>query len=158
MGLFGKIKGLFGFTGVKVEFTKVESPFPIGDSAFKANYEIKAGSDVTVKEVKHILYAKRSVSAGDNVAEEEEIIAEESSNDFGDIDVKFPYLIKSGETFSYGMCMVNIDIKKSLAKWGVQDANMANIQKVKFFIKVEVDIAETNFAFDPDAEAEIVVQ
>lgn len=158
MGIFGKIKSFFGFTGVKIEFTKVESPFPIGDSVFKANYEVKAGSDVTIKELKHLLIAKRSVKNGDKTEEETILLGEESSNDFNDVDVQFPYPVKAGETFKYGMCMIRLDFKKSLAKWGVQDANTANIQGVKFVVKVEVDILETAFTFDPDAEAEFVVQ
>ena len=158
MGIFGKIKSFFGFTGVKIEFTKIESPFPFGDSVFKANYEVKAGNDVTIKEIKHILYAKRNVKNGENTVEEDIELTQESTDDFNDIDVSFPHPIKAGETFEYGMCVGDIDIKSSLEVWGVHDASSAKAKGVTFFVKVEVDILETAFTFDPEAEKEFVVE
>jgi hypothetical protein len=158
MGFFGKIKNFFGFTGVKIEITKLESPFPITDPVYKAEYEVQAANDVSILEITHIVYAKRLTKDANGEKEEEIILDEESTDDYEDVDVKFPYAIKAGETFKYGLCLTNLDIPKSLAKWGVQDANTANIQNVKFFVKVEVDIKETAFAFDPEMEAEFEVK
>lgn len=158
MGLFGKIKHFFGFTGVQIELTKLENPFPITDSVYKAQYEVQAADDLTILEITHVVYAKRIIKDADGQRIEEIIIDEESTNDFEDVDVKFPYPLKAGDTFEYGMCLTNLDIPKVLTKWGVIDANTANLQNVTFFVKVEVDIKETAFAFDPEKEAKFDVK
>jgi hypothetical protein len=119
---------------------------------------VQAANDVTILEITHMVYAKRTIKEGDQNKEEEIILDEESTNEFEDVDVKFPYVLKAGDTFAYGLCLSSLDIPKSLSKWGVMDANTANLQNVKFFVKVEVDIKETAFAFDPEVEAEFEVK
>ncbi len=158
MGLFSKLKKFVGFSGVKVEFTKVESPFTLTDSVIKSQYVVNAADDVTILSVTHTFYAKRTIGSGEDATEEEIIIVEEEQDGRYDGDESFPVALGAGESFEHGMCLIRVDVGEKLAKWGVTDGYSANMQGAKFFLKVEVDIKETAFAFDPEAEAEIVPQ
>lgn len=164
MGFFDKLKKFVGKTDVKLDFQWIENPFPFGDPMIKATLRVKAEGDaVTIIGNSATFYAKRTNDDG----QEEEIILGEDGNDVNDCasverngewGKEFPDTIEGGGESSYGFFVDDMDLAKSLAPWGVTDAESAKIKGIKFYFKAEADVKETVGLFDPTIEQEITVQ
>src|SRR4051812_38629417 len=63
MSFFKKLKNMVGNTGVAIDYTYLENPFPFFDPMIKATVRVKAEKDeVTVLSVTGTFYAKRTVA------------------------------------------------------------------------------------------------
>lgn len=162
MGLFDKIKGMVGVTGVKLEFLYIENPWAYFDPMIKATVNVKSGKDpVTVIGVKGTFYAKRTVN---NVEEKIELgteirtterCAETKRN--GEWVKEFPCVVEGGGEVSYGYWVKDMDVPAALAKWGGDTPENAQKNGITFFLECEVDIKETLDLFDPSLTQEITV-
>lgn len=162
MGLFDKIKGMVGVTGVKLEFLYVENPWAYFDPMIKATVNVKSGKDpVTVIGVKGTFYAKRTVNNAEEKIElgteirTTERCAETKRN--GEWVKEFPCVVEGGGEVSYGYWVKDMDVPAALAKWGGDTPENAQKNGITFFLECEVDIKETLDLFDPSLTQEIKV-
>lgn len=162
MGLFDKIKGMVGVTGVKLEFLYVENPWAYFDPMIKATVNVKSGKDpVTVIGVKGTFYAKRTVNNTEEKIElgtetrTTERCAETKRN--GEWVKEFPCVVEGGGEVSYGYWVKDMDVPAVLAKWGGDTPENAQKNGITFFLECEVDIKETLDLFDPSLTQEIKV-
>lgn len=153
MGLFDSIKKFVGVTGIKIEITRIENPFPFTDSVYKGYFEITSPDSLTLVSKKTSLVAKRQV----NNNTETLVLVEDSTTDPYNLQDTYPYSLKGGETFQDGSVLIRVDLAEALSKWNITDAKSAKANGIKFFFKVEIDVKETGFAFDPDQEKEFEV-
>ncbi|RZJ68884.1 MAG: hypothetical protein EOO45_14395, partial [Flavobacterium sp.] len=162
MGFFDKIKSMVGVTGVKLEYTWIESPWPYFDPMIKATLNVTAGKDaVTIIGTKGTFYAKRTVK---NV-EEKIILGTDISNlekcatteRNGEWVKEFPCALESGGQVSYGFFIMDMDVPKALAEWGGETPASAKANGITFFLEGEVDVKETLDLFDPTLTQEIDV-
>lgn len=162
MGLFDKIKGMVGVTGVKLEFLYIENPWAYFDPMIKATVNVKSGKDpVTVIGVKGTFYAKRTVNNTEEKIElgteirTTERCAETKRN--GEWVKEFPCVVEGGGEVSYGYWVKDMDVPAALAKWGGDTPENAQKNGITFFLECEVDIKETLDMFDPSLTQEITV-
>lgn len=163
MGFFDKIKKMVGKTGVELDYTWIENPFPFGDPMIKATLRIKTGdSPVTVIGNTGTFYAKREKDDGTD-----EITLGEEINDVdncasiernGEWVNEFPETIAANSESSYGFFVDDMNLIESLKEWGVDSPDSAKIKGVKFYFKGEIDVKETVGLFDPSLEQEITVK
>jgi hypothetical protein len=153
MGLFDKLKGAIGLTGVEIDFLSLEKTLPITESEICATHTIIAKSNVTIEKITSSFYAKKG---SDETADEIEIATEINSSDNSD---NYPAQVKANEVFqdADGIYIIDIDILDSLSEWGINSFDDIEENDIKFFLKVEVDIKETVGAFDPSHEIEVTV-
>lgn len=163
MGFFDKIKKFVGKTGVELDYTWIETPFPFGDPMIKATIRVKASDTVTVNGITGTFLAVRT-NAED---EEEEIILGEEFQEAdenhtternGEWVPVYPCTIQAGEEETFGYFVEDLDLAESLAKWGVDSPESAKIKGVKFIFRGEVDIKETAGLFDPSLDHDIEVR
>jgi hypothetical protein len=157
MGFFDKLKKFVGKTGVELDYEWIENPFTFTDPMIKATLRIKTSEDVTILGSTGTFYAQRK---GDDDLNEEIVLGEEECSDIekdGDYQ-KFPQLVEAGGVRTCAFFVSDMDLVKSLGKWGVDSPESARIKGVKFFFKGEVDVKETAGLFDPTLEQEITVK
>ncbi len=163
MGFFDKVKKFVGVTGVKLDYTWIEDPFPFGDPMIKATIRVKAESEVTIVGKTGTFYARREAREG---GKEEIVLGREnttvdncaSTRRNGERVKVFPDKIEAGGESSYGFFVKKMDLAKSLAKWGIRNPQMARDNGVRFYFKGEIDVKETGLLFDPSLEQEIIVK
>jgi|GEM_PF-2884158 len=153
MSLFSNLKKFVGLTGIKIEITRIKNPFPFTDSVYKGYFEITSPDNLTLVSIKTSLVAKRQV----NNNTETLVLVEDSTTDPNNLQDTYPYSLKAGETFRDGSVLIRIDLAEALSKWNISNAQSAKANGVKFFFKVEIDVKETGFAFDPHQEKEFEV-
>jgi hypothetical protein len=163
MGFFDKLKSIVGITGVKLEYTWVENPWPYKDPMIKATLTVTAGKDpVTIIGTKGTFYAKRTV----NNVEERIVLGTDISNEEkcsrvernGEYVKEFPQSLAAGEQTSYGFFIMDMNAPKSLTVWGGDTPENAVRNGITFFIEGEVDVKETFDLFDPTKEVQITVK
>lgn len=155
MGFFDKVKGFFGGgdAKTKLEVRWIEDPFPFQDPLHKGTILVTAeAGSITVKSYRARFIAIVKDSEGNE--EELELSVDDSTeaNWAGDEFPAKPHKLNKGESMDFGFFIDNLNLTESLSKYGIKDAASANLKGAKFKIKVSVDIAETNFMFDPDIE------
>ena len=162
MSFFKKLKNMIGSTGVKLEYTWIENPFPFKDPMIKATLQASAEhEEITIVGVTGTFYAQRTVDG-----REDKLIlgTDKSTLDHcsrvernGEYVSMLPDVLKPGTSSSYGLFVNNMDLAASLAAWGINSPAAAAQKGVKFFLKGEVDVKETLEAFDPSIIQEINV-
>lgn len=160
MGFFDKVKGFFGSgdAKTKIEIIRVEDPFPFQDPMHKgvALVTAEAGT-ITVKGYVAKFIAKVKNSEGNE--EEVELGVDDSaaSNWIGDDFPAKPATLQKGESLEVAFFIGDMDLVASLGKYGITNAETASIKGATFKIKIMIDIAETNFMFDPETERAVKV-
>lgn len=162
MGFFDKIKSMVGVTGVKLEYTRVESPWPYFDPMIKATINVKAGKDaVTIIGTKGTFYAKRTVKGveekivlGTDISNPENCASTQRNGVFVD---EFPCALEAEGEVSFTFFINDMDVPAALAEWGGQTPASAKANGITFFIEGEVDVKETLDLFDPTLTQEIEV-
>lgn len=162
MGLFDKIKSMVGVTGVKLEYTWIENPWPYFDPMIKATINVKAGKDaVTILGTKGTFYAKRTV----NNVEEKIVLGTDIGNvekcgrteRNGEFVKEFPCALQGDGEVSFGFFIMDMDVPAALAEWGGETPASAKANGITFFLEGEVDVKETLDLFDPTLTQEIEV-
>lgn len=162
MGFFDKIKSMVGVTGVKLEYTWIENPWPYFDPMIKATITVKAGKDaVTVLGTKTTFYAKRTVNnveekivLGTDICNEDNCPRTERNGEFVRL---FPTAVESEGQVSFGLYVRDMDVPAALAEWGGETPASAKANGITFFLEAEVDVKETLDLFDPTLTQEIEV-
>ncbi len=160
MGFFNKLKKAFGKTGVELKYTWIEDPLTFTDPMVKATVTVFATDGaVTVLGTSAKLVARRK-----NGEEQEEItlgeVSEEADPHYtttrnGESVPVYPHTIQTGESEGFGIFLDGLNLRASLADWGVSDAASAKAKGVEIDFVTEVDIKETNFLFDPNVKQTI---
>lgn len=153
---------MVGATGVKLEYTWIENPFPFKDPMIKATLTVTAeGENMTIVSVTGTFYAQRIVDG----REDQIILGTDHYTVENCPRVKrndeyvsmLPDVIGGGASSSYGLFVTDMNLVESLAQWGVNSPESARAKGVTFHLKGEVDVKETLGAFDPLIEQEITV-
>lgn len=155
MGLFDKVKGFFNVGGAKIEFVRVEDPFPYGDPMHKGFYRVTAeGMDVTINSYYTTFVARWTDEEGREI---EELLSEESSAGISHADVSYPLVVKKGTSHDIWFFLTDIALRPTFKEYAINNAAEATARGLKFFLCAEVDIAEAAGLFDPTAEHEVGV-
>ncbi|WP_300490073.1 hypothetical protein [Flavobacterium sp.] len=162
MGFFDKIKSMVGVTGVKLEYTRVESPWPYFDPMIKATISVKAGKDaVTIIGTKGTFYAKRTVNGteekivlGTDISNPENCASTQRNGVFVD---EFPCALEAEGEVSFTFFINDMDVPAALAEWGGETPASAKANGITFFLEGEVDVKETLDLFDPTLTQEVEV-
>jgi len=157
MGFFDKVKKMVGKTGVELDYSWIENPFPFNDPMIKATLQIKADSEITILGATGSFYAKREDDEG---IVEEIMLGEDESSSIakGDDYNDFPDTIEAGGVRTCAFFVGDMNLIESLKDWGVDSPESAKIKGIKFFFIGEVDVKETVGLFDPSLEQEIMLK
>lgn len=153
MGLFDKLKGAIGLTGVEIDFLSKEKTLAITESEICATHSVTAKNNVTIEKVTSSFYAKRG---SDESADEIEIATKTTNNNNSS---NYPAKVKANDIFQDPdeIYITDINILDSLSEWEIDSFDDIEENDIQFFLKVEVDIKETAGAFDPSHEIEVTI-
>ena len=164
MGLFDKVKGFLNVGGVTVKITKLENPYPAGDTAMSGDFRLTSDSDRTVLSTSARFYKKITSKGQDGQQKAEtHTLGSCSTKDYL-LNDDYPFEIAKGESKDLSFLMINVDCPPSLAaSSGVTGAigKMAAFaskmsgEKVEFFVEVTADVKGT--PFDPSDTVQIQV-
>lgn len=153
MGLFDKVKGFLNVDGLKVEITKVENPFPVGDIVFKGAYSLTAGVDCSVLSTRATFVLQKRHPDG---RLEDLVLGVDDSTTLHNLDVKYPIELKAGDSRALDFCIVQVSIPEALQAMGYPEPRAAlGSPDVKFFLRVDADAKNT--PFDPVHQVDITV-
>jgi hypothetical protein len=164
MGFFDKVKGFLNVGGVTVKITKVENPFPAGDTCMSGDFRLTSDSDRQVLSTAAKFY-KVTTSKDEEGKEktETETLGSCSTKDYL-INDEYPFEIAKGETKDLHFTMINVDCPPSLASHGGVVGAVGKVgafmskmsgEKVEFFVEVTADVKGT--PFDPSDKVQVQV-
>ena len=137
---------------MKIEITRLEDPFPVGDSVHKGNAILSAGNDLEVLSQKFSIVAKwQTYLDGKPDMEKVAVLGEDSSvgQDYSLMGYQYPINMKKGDEQRISFLISNIDIPAQLDKWGLKNKweDLQANGDLKFMIVANADAKGT--PFDP---------